>query len=138
MFGKLQGEKKKGNISVGLGLSISQKIVKELQGDITVQSALNKGSEFSFNVILDSYQFYDLQSLSKRRSLVFPNDFMKVSPKPIKIHKCPPQLKSESFEMINSTGQFGKNEMSCLMTNNVLETQTKNSNLPESSNSSFK
>ena len=38
MFGKLQGNTNKGNISVGLGLSISQKIIQELHGDITVQS----------------------------------------------------------------------------------------------------
>jgi len=64
----------------GLGLAISRKIVEKMNGQISVKSAVNKGSEFSFEVELeravqeDAYIPQENGKLSKLKVLVIAED----------------------------------------------------------------
>lgn len=49
-FGKIKQVKMINKGGMGLGLTISKMIVKELGGDINVTSEYNRGSQFSFSV----------------------------------------------------------------------------------------
>jgi signal transduction histidine kinase len=40
---------------IGLGLVISENIIKAFDGQIGVQSEFNKGSKFVFSIVLDQY-----------------------------------------------------------------------------------
>lgn len=51
LFGKLEDTKELNSQGIGLGLSISRKIVRNFGGSIGVQSQLNKGSRFYFDFV---------------------------------------------------------------------------------------
>jgi two-component system sensor histidine kinase EvgS len=52
---------------LGLGLSISQKLVEALEGELKVESEVNKGSEFYFSIPIEKVekQYNKLQNLNK-------------------------------------------------------------------------
>jgi signal transduction histidine kinase/CheY-like chemotaxis protein len=52
-FSQADGDTDKRNEGTGLGLSIAQKIVRAMQGDITIDSAAGVGSVFSFEVVFN-------------------------------------------------------------------------------------
>lgn len=53
-FATLQSNQHLNPNGVGLGLSICKKITNLLNGDITVESTLNKGSTFTFHVAVET------------------------------------------------------------------------------------
>jgi len=51
-FSQLHNDMTRTSDGVGLGLSISRRLVRKMGGDINVKSQINKGSSFSFNIPL--------------------------------------------------------------------------------------
>ena len=54
LFGYIQSVEQQNNNGIGLGLSISDKIVKAFNGQFGFKSQENIGSQFSFSIVLDS------------------------------------------------------------------------------------
>ena len=64
LFGFLESSKEINSKGIGLGLFICKKISNTYGGDVSVQSEVNKGSEFSFTFML-SKKSSDVQSISR-------------------------------------------------------------------------
>ena len=55
LFGKVTNTKGMNTQGIGLGLVISENIVKCFDGQIGVRSRYGKGSHFAFSIVLDDY-----------------------------------------------------------------------------------
>ena len=65
LFGKVTNTRGMNTQGIGLGLVISENIVKCFDGQIGVRSRFGKGSHFAFSIVLDSVNDNnDLQSQS--------------------------------------------------------------------------
>ena len=53
LFGSLQNTKQMNTKGIGLGLVISENIVKAFDGKIGVKSRYGRGAKFAFSILLD-------------------------------------------------------------------------------------
>ena len=54
MFGKLNATSNINSYGIGLGLNICKRLVNLFNGDIWVESEINKGSKFTFTLPLET------------------------------------------------------------------------------------